>query len=269
MDKQMSVAARAAYERDGYYLCPQPVLPAPVTAAALTGMDEVRAGRYDTGGEPQPSPWKPGDDPNKLCKIEMPQLANRAIWDLVSHPALGAWAAALTGARWVQVWWVQLLYKPPTIQAEVPAAPNVGWHQDRYYWQAWEPGSELFTAWVALEEVSPESGPMRFVPGSHRWGLIEQSDFFGQDLEGQRRTLPVPAGETWAEAEVILPAGGASFHHCLALHGSGPNHSQRPRRSLAIHLRTEKSRPVDGRRAGLTSFIDNPQYCPLIFGQPA
>ncbi len=269
MSTPTEATARAAYERDGYFICSQPLFPAGVVDGALQGMDEVRAGRYDTGIEPQPSVWKPGDDLNKLCKIEMPQVANRAIWDLVSHPALGAWAAALTGAEWVQVWWVQLLYKPAVPKSEAPAGTNVGWHQDRYYWQVWEPDSQLFTAWVALSEVGVESGPMRFVRGSHNWGLIEQSDFFGQDLEGQRRALPVPTGATWSETEVIIPAGGASFHHHLTLHGSGPNRSGQPRRSFAIHLRTDQSRPVDDRRAGLTGFLDRPDYCPVVYRRPS
>jgi ectoine hydroxylase-related dioxygenase (phytanoyl-CoA dioxygenase family) len=81
--------------------------------------------------------------------------------------------------------------------------------------------------------------------------------------------MQVPVGQEWAEAPVLLPAGGASFHHCLTLHGSGPNLSGRPRRSFAIHLRTDKSRPVEDRRAGLTQFIDNLQYCPQIYRRPA
>jgi hypothetical protein len=78
----------------------------------------------------------------------MPQVANRAIRELISHPALGALAAEVTGARRVQVWWVQLLYKPPTTGGQ--GGTSIGWHQDRHYWQVWEEGSELFTAWVAL-----------------------------------------------------------------------------------------------------------------------
>ncbi len=262
-------AARAAYENDGYLICNQPVLPPEVVAGALKGMDEVRAGRYHTGIPPQPSAWKPGDDPQKLCKIEMPQIADQAIWKLVSHPALGELAAALTGAQWVQVWWVQLLYKPPMPSGQAPTPTNVGWHQDRYYWQVWEPASELFTAWVALDEVRAESGPMRFVRGSHQWGFMDKSDFFGQDLEGQRQAMQVPAGQEWSEAQVLLPAGGVSFHHCLTLHGSGPNLTNWPRRSFAIHLRTDKSRPVDNRRAGLTNFIDDHLFCPVIYQRPA
>src|SRR5687768_3051837 len=106
-------APRAQYERDGFYLHAEPLLPADLVRRAAEGMDRVRAGEYETGVPPQPSPWKPGDDPRKLGKIEMPQVADRAIMALVSHPALGRLAAEITGARWVQLWWVQLLHKPP------------------------------------------------------------------------------------------------------------------------------------------------------------
>ena len=140
---------------------------------------------------PRPSAWQPGDDPQRLCKIEKPQIANRAIMDLIKHPALGALAAEVCAAEWVQVWWVQLLYKPPVAGAE-SSRTHVGWHQDRNYWGAWEEGSELFTAWIALSEVGPTTGPMRFVRGSHQWGLLPGSDFFGQELaRAEARTARV------------------------------------------------------------------------------
>src|SRR5207248_3541703 len=134
--------------------------------------------------------------------------------ELVSHPTLGALAAEITGARWVQVWWVQLLYKPPT-DPEGMGSTNVGWHQDRHYWQVWEEGSELFTAWVALSDVTAASGPMRFVRGSHRWDLLEGSDFYGQDHNAQRERIPVPPVAAWEEVPALLPPGGVSFHHNL------------------------------------------------------
>src|SRR5437879_651900 len=105
--------ARARYERDGFLLQPEPVIPGDLIRGAVQGMDALRAGEYETGVPPQPSFWNPGDDPGKLCKIEMPQVANRAIMELIRHSPLGALAAAITGARMVQVWWVQLLVKPP------------------------------------------------------------------------------------------------------------------------------------------------------------
>ena len=252
------------FRTDGFYLAAEPVLPGGIVQAAVAGMDAVREGRYDAGQPPRQSRWNPGDDPNELCKIELPQQADLGIRALVSHPDLGRWAARVTGARMVQVWWTQLLYKPPQ-PGEGQAELNIGWHQDRHYWQTWEEGSELFTAWVALSDVTADSGPMRFVRGSHRWGLLDDGGFFRQDLDDQASAIPVPEGQSWEEVPALLSPGGASFHHCLTFHGSGPNRSAGPRRSLAIHMRTEQSAPAGDRREGLTAFLDDPERNPVIF----
>ena len=256
----------AQYQRDGFYVHDQAVLSSSVVEQAVEGMDAVRRGEYETGIPPRSSAWNPGDDPTHLCKIEKPQLANRAIMELIKDPALAALAAQVTGAQWIQVWWVQLLYKP-SIGMGAASGVNVGWHQDRNYWGAWEEGSELFTAWVALSEVGEEAGPMKFVPGSHRWGLLQGSDFFGQDLDGLKQNMAVPAGAEWREVAATMPKGGVSFHDCLALHGSGANAAIGPRRSFAIHMRTGHSRALGGKREGLTAYIDDPNYCPIVWGE--
>ncbi|MBI5093998.1 MAG: phytanoyl-CoA dioxygenase family protein [Candidatus Hydrogenedentes bacterium] len=258
--------ARAQYEADGYYIHTQPLIPSDVIGHGVAGMDEVRAGRYDTGTPPCPSMTQPGDDPRKLCKIEMPQIANRAIMDVLRYPALGELAAAITGASMVQVWWVQLLIKPP-VDPDGTIATNIGLHQDRQYWQAWEEGSELFTAWIAMSDVTADTGPMKFWRGSHKWGFLNKGDFHGQDLDAQRHEISGPDGKRCEEAAAILPPGGVSFHDRLTFHGSGPNLSSGPRRSFAVHMRTEKSRPVNNARQGLTEFIDNEAWCPVIYGK--
>ena len=253
------------YQKDGFCTISDPVFPTDVVDAAIEGMDAVRAGEYDTGHPPENSRWNPGDDPKALCKIEMPQFASHAIMDLVSHPALGKLAAEVTGAKMVQVWWVQLLYKPvgePTDQR----ITNIGWHQDRYYWRIWEEGSELFTAWVALSKITPDAGPMRFVPGSHRWGLLDiDFGFQQQDLDTLRSGISIPEQATWREVPMLLPPGALSLHDCFTLHGSGPNRSDGPRRSFAIHMRTENSRPVNDERQGLARHIDDLSKCPVIY----
>ena len=260
----MGVDLQAQYLRDGFYLHDRPLLCEDLVDGAVEGMDAVRRGEYDTGVSPRPSAWNPGDDPQQLCKIEQPQIANSAIMALIKDPALGQLAAQVTGAKWVQVWWVQLLYKPVVVD-RAQNGVSVGWHQDRNYWGAWEEGSELFTAWVALDHVGIDAGPMSFVHGSHRWGLLPGSDFYGQDLDAQKRDLSGRAGAEWVEVAATMPKGGVSFHHCLALHGSGPNYSAEPRRSFAIHMRSEKSQPAGGKKEGLTAFIDDPGYCPFIW----
>ena len=256
---------RTQYERDGFFLAPTTGIASDCVSRAVRGMDNIRMGEYETGIPPLGSPWNPGDDPARLCKIEMPQVCDRGVWDLVSHPELGRLVADVTGAMMVQVWWVQLLYKPP-VRPEDPTPTTVGWHQDRQYWGAWEDDSELLTAWVALSDVGEDCGPMRFVRGSHTWGLVDGGDFYVQDPDRQEQEMKRPEGAAWEEATALLPAGGVSLHHHLTLHASAPNTSALPRRSFAIHLRTERSRPRDGQLIGLTRFINDVSRCPVVYG---
>ena len=147
--------------------------------------------------------------------------------------------------------------------------------QDRNYWaSSWEEGSELLTAWVALSDVGVESGPMTFVRGSNAWGLLEGCGFFHeQSLEEQKAAClaAAPAGAQWAEEPAILPAGSMSLHDNYTLHGYGPNFSDTYRRSLAIHMRTNKSAPTaESAGAGLCAFLHDIEGAnPVVYGRDA
>jgi len=257
-----SLAAR--YAQDGFVVAP-PVIPADLVRRASEHMDAVMRCEYETKVPPHSRCWNPGDDPKKICKIDNAQLSDRTILELVSHPEIGRFAAEVTGAKMVQVWSTQLLFKPPG--GDVAGfGGNVGWHQDYQYWPYWE--GEVFTAWVALCDVAAELGPVKFVRGSQNWGALKGGDFFGGDLEGVRKKISLPADAKWEEVEAVMPAGACSFHHKYTIHGSGPNLSDRPRRSFALHMRTEKSKRVPGAEDhGYTSHLDDPARCPVIFGK--
>lgn len=252
------------YKQDGFLIYSDPVLPPDVVDKARRGTDAIRRGEYDRGQPPNKSPWNPGDSADTLCKIEQPQFASRAVLDLVSHSKIGELAAEATGAEWVQVWWVQLLYKPTGMES-AESRVNIGWHQDRNYWKSWEEGSELLTAWVAVSDVQEDCGPMRFVRGSNQWGLVEGSDFHGGDLDGVKNALKLPSDAEWNEQSALMSAGGLSLHDCYTIHGSGQNQSGHPRCSFAVHLRTQNSHPVDDLRQGLTRYIDDETVCPIIY----
>ena len=252
------------YRFNGFYIHESPILDAGLVTAAREGLDQVIAGHYDTGCPPEDSSCEPGEVPQTLCKIELPQKANRAIWELIRSSQIGDCVSAATGATMVQVWWVQLLFKPPTPKNE-KAKANVGWHQDWSYWHSsWKEPSELLTAWIALSDVSEESGPMKFVPGSHQWENPGGGDFFSQEID--QSSFTVPEGETWREISAVMKAGGMSLHDKRTIHGSGKNRSTDSRCSLAIHLRTNNSQPSDRRKQGLCRYIDDPNICPIIYG---
>ncbi len=262
---QIPDTAKDSYSKNGFHIFKEPIVDKERVQNALVGMDNVRAGKYDLGKPPEESPWNPGDDVNLLCKIEQPQIADRAIAELIRSPEIGEFVATATGAKMVQVWWVQLLYKPPIFKNE-PRTTRVGWHHDWTYWKEfWEDGSELLTAWFSLKDVHAESGAMKFVAGSHLWEGMDGGDFYSQRNTSDDFNLP--PGKNWNEQLALFPAGCMSIHHKLTLHGSGENTSSKPRRSFALHLRTDKSAPLLRRRENLTKYIDDMDICPIIFGE--
>jgi hypothetical protein len=256
--------ARSQFEADGF--CFAPVL---LEAEAVARMNElcdaIIAGSYATGIEPHAVNWRPGDDPGNLVKIDQPQRSDHRMTELLASSGIGAFAAGVMDASAVQVWAVQLLHKPPAAVGSAQSLNTVGWHQDEDYWHDWWDG-EVFTCWLALSDVTEQAGAMRFVPRSHQWGFLASGNFYETDLSSQRDGIPVPAGETWAEVPAVLAPGEASFHHRRTLHGSGVNTAGWARRGLAVHLRTEKSAPVNLAPPGYTEDLANPDVCPVLFG---
>jgi hypothetical protein len=251
------------FARDGFFIAPS-VLPESLLAKVLLRIDAVYRGEYVTGMAPGRNLPPSSDPPVSLVKIDNSHRSDPVILEVVSRPEIGRWAAAITGARMVQVFATQLLIKPP---GRDPAV-NVGWHQDQEYWDPALEG-ELLTAWIAISDVPAESGPMRFVRGSHRWGLLKAGDFFSGDLDSIRKRIEgAKGGGDWNESAAVLAPGGVSFHHRLTVHGSGPNTSPHRRVSFAVHLRTEKSGLRPGTRwqdAGYLSDFSDPVGSPVIY----
>lgn len=258
-----SANSRAQFEQDGFFIAPS-VIPADLIARVRPRIDAVYAGEYETGIPPCGNPKGGKEPPTALVKIDNAHRSDRTIYELVTHPALGKLAAAITGAKFVQAFAVQMLIKPPGGSD----TGSVGWHQDQEYWDPCLEG-ELFTAWVAISDVTAESGPMRFVPGSQNWGLLKAGDFFSANLDALKQRIQAKSGgQAWREVAAVLPPGGASFHHRLTVHGSGPNLAALPRVSFAIHLRTEKSRLREGVRwqdAGYLNDFNDPIGSPVCY----
>ena len=113
----------------------------------------------------------------------------------------------------------------------------VSWHQDLTYWGLGETDEEM-TAWVALSEVSPESGCMRFVPGSHRQPILPHQDTYAEtNLLSRGQQVAVDVDEN-AAVDVVLKPGQVSFHHGRIFHASGPNRSNHDRVGLVFRFIT-------------------------------
>ena len=221
--------ARVAYERDGYWISPT-LFTADEVARFRDATARVIDGVYERGTAPTLClPFDPA--PHDLRKIDNAWWANGVLAALASDARLAEIAAALLGAESVRLWQDQLLYKPPG----GPNATNIGWHQDWASWNTVASRDAFVTAWVAFDDVDDENGAMQMIPASHTWGLLPgASNFFGRDRDAQLAGLG--EGRVAEPRSIVLSAGQVSFHHPLTFHGSGPNTSDRLRRSLAVHF---------------------------------
>jgi hypothetical protein len=222
-------------------------------------MEAVAAGKTDTGLMPRLRERERGDEPPHLVKIAEPHNASRALRRLIVSREPWRMIAAMTDARMLQVWAVDLFIKRP----EPEPRANIGWHQDGPFAPYWS--GDIFTVWLALSDVTAEASPLRYVPGSHRLGPAGRTDLFHTDLDPASVHVPLAAGFEWTEIIAEVPAGGVAIHHRDTFHASGPNLSSSSRYSLAIRVRTDRSF-LDS-SAVQVSHLHDPELAPVVYDQ--
>ena len=151
-----------------------------------------------------------------------------AYHDVLWNPRFLVAASQLLGNVPVRFWHDQLFYKP------AKKGGVVAWHQDYSYWTRTKPVAHL-TCWCGLDDSTKENGCLQYVPGSHRWGLLDKPELAG-DMMGILNYLTPQQQEEFKPIPVETKAGEAIFHHPLTLHGSGENKSNQPRRAFVINV---------------------------------
>ncbi|HLX92341.1 MAG TPA: phytanoyl-CoA dioxygenase family protein [Puia sp.] len=151
-----------------------------------------------------------------------------ALHDVLWNPRFVMASSQLLGNASVRFWHDQLFCKPPK------KGGVVAWHQDYSYWTRTKPLAHL-TCWCGLDDSTVENGCLRYVPGSHRWGLLDKPQLAG-DLMGIMDFLTPEQQTEFHPVPVETKAGEAIFHHPLMLHGSGENKSSQPRRAFVINV---------------------------------
>lgn len=225
--------------RDGFIVVPNLLTPEEVQAL------RVRTEQIILGQAPFPSEYiqiEPAiaegkeEEPNPLYRV-------RKMWELTrydpvfheyaKHPRIVEIIIDLLGPD-IKLFGDQMMLKPPFHGSMKP------YHQDSAYWPI-EP-MELVTCWLAMDDSTRENGCMRFLPGTHKLGLLKHTFL--------EYTHEVPEG--WEEMSrrpdqvyVELKAGGCSFHHSLVLHETSPNRSPYPRRGMTTAYMRATSRYAD------------------------
>lgn len=246
--------------KDGFVIYNEPIVPNDLLEKAKAGVQEVMQGIYDTGIAPVN--FATSTDKNVLQRVSKVHVANVAIRELIMQSNIGKLASEILGAEQIKLWGSQLYYKPPN----KGLAGNVGWHRDSQHIDCFE--GDIIVAWVALDEVLAPSGCLKYIKSSHRQGSFSDpigGNFQYLEQESSRLMTKHPT-ETWEEVNVILPAGGMSFHHWDLIHGSGANLTNSPRIGLSLGLASENFHIKENMwDFGFKSIINDPFYCPVIY----
>jgi hypothetical protein len=116
------------------------------------------------------------------------------------------------------------------LDLSIMKAPRVGeatpWHQDAAFRDPRFEYNEL-AIWVPLQDVTAESGCLRFVSGSHKNPLLEHHSM--NDDSSSQALECVGSFDKSAAQTYPLSMGACTIHHPGTLHCSGPNLSDKPR----------------------------------------
>ena len=142
--------------------------------------------------------------------------------EFVYGKRLAGLAAALLQVDGVRLYHDQSLYKEPG-GGITPA------HADQYYWPV--DSDRTVTAWVPLQAVPQEMGPLAFFAGS-------QEVEFGRDLgisdDSERQITANMEAEGFPVVDTPFALGEVSFHLGWTFHRAGPNRSTQPRSVMTV-----------------------------------
>jgi ectoine hydroxylase-related dioxygenase (phytanoyl-CoA dioxygenase family) len=155
----------------------------------------------------------------QVCNLWM---RSEHVRELAFSKRLARIAAELLGTRGVRMWHDQALYKEPS-------GGFTPWHVDQQYWPMASPHS--ITAWIPLQSVPLEMGPLCFGRGSHRKHI-------GRDLEisaeSEQRIRDEVRTQKIVEVQEPFALGDVSFHMGWTLHRAGPNTTEKLRQVFTI-----------------------------------
>lgn len=133
-------------------------------------------------------------------------------------------AAELMGVRAVR------LYHDNTLSKE-PGCGRTPWHHDFDHFPI--DSLNVCTAWIPLQKIPKNMGPLSYAAGIERHKLIADLPFSKFDVSYDKQV-----GEIFAENDVTIDdgpfdLGEVSFHHTLSFHTAGSNQTNTPRMVLA------------------------------------
>lgn len=181
--------------------------------------------------------WEPAAEPKRLRNAFRMHAYHQPFLNVAKSPQLVTVISEILGNP-VRLYGSQIFAKPPRVGSAVPD------HQDMPYWP-FAP-FEMITAWIALDDSSIENGCVRMRAGSHHLGLLPHGTT--QVKGNSLGLLEHPDLTSLPEHPIEVRRGSCVLHHCLTVHRSEPNTSDKARRGLIYIYMSPNVRLTDPSR---------------------
>ncbi len=191
-------------------------------------------------------------DPNKrtaIAGLHDVQFYSAAFARMIVDRRFTSLAQSIVGPN-VQLHHTKMFIKLPERGSPFPM------HQDKPYFP--HARDTMIAAIIHVDDAPVEKGCVRFVPGSHKLGLIEQRDARDHSLPADKypidKATPAPA-----------EAGDIVLFSYLTIHGSGANTSDEARTTVLVQMRDPTDPPTvrthESRGQGMMLAGSDPSCC--------
>ena len=161
-----------------------------------------------------------------INKTNMWHKASQSFYNLCNTSSILDYVEDLLGENFF-LWGGQFFFKGPKDNSIVP------WHQDAQYWPL-KP-SRSVTVWLALYNTDESNAAMKVVSGSHK-----KPPYVYKENKNENLVLDLEVSDDQIDfrdvVSINLKAGQMSLHNDALLHGSEPNHSNRPRCGITMRF---------------------------------
>lgn len=150
---------------------------------------------------------------------------NKEIQKFIFSKRLAKIATELMQVEGVRMYHDQALFKESS-------GGYTPWHADQYYWPL--SSDKTITAWIPLQKIDPEMGPLEFSAGSQvisEGRALAISDESEKEIEKRLRVTD------FKKVSEPFDLGEVSFHSGWVFHRAGPNTSNQTRKVMtAIYM---------------------------------
>ena len=122
-----------------------------------------------------------------------------------------------------------------------PGGGFTPWHCDQRYWPLQDDGEPTVSAWIPLQDVTMDMGPLEFAVGSHLWQRSEAHEMHISDDSERDVAAELQIRGACTACEPFR-VGDVSFHHGWTLHRAPGNSSSTCREAHTIQYASDRMR---------------------------